>query len=279
MAVAAVASTDPDLKVFVTNSELVCLRGVSKRYEKRGAEPVLALTDVDLAVNDGEIVALLGPSGCGKSTLLKITGGLYAATSGEITIAGTPVEGPSTHVGMMFQTPALLPWLTTLENVLLPVRVARQSRKKAKSRAMAHIELVGLQGFEDRYPSELSGGMQQRVGICRMLMTDPDVLLMDEPFGALDELTREYMDVELRSIVRRENKTAFFVTHSVQEAVFVADRVVVMTSRPGRVAGDVKIDLPGERGPDLLDSEALLQYCRKARTLLNSASATQEYEW
>lgn len=259
----------------VTDSELVCLRGVSKLYEKRGSESIRALSAVDLAIREGEIVALLGPSGCGKSTLLKIAGGLYEPTEGEITIAGDRVEGPSRHVGMMFQTPALLPWLTVLENALLPVRVRRQSRKRAKQKAMEYIHLVGLGGFEHRYPNELSGGMQQRAGICRMLMSDPVVLLMDEPFGSLDELTREYMDVELRSIVRREGKTAILVTHSVQEAVFVADRVVVMTSRPGRIAGDVEIHLEGDRGSDLLDSEALLLYCRKARALLDSASGAQ----
>jgi NitT/TauT family transport system ATP-binding protein len=255
-----------------TDHELVCLHGVSKTYVKRGTEAVHALASVKLVVRKGEIVALLGPSGCGKSTLLKIIAGLYEPTEGEITIAGDPVDGPSPHVGMMFQTPALLPWLTVLENTLLPIRVRRRSRKQATPTAMEHIELVGLAGFEHRYPNELSGGMQQRAGICRMLMSDPDVLLMDEPFGALDELTREYMDVELRSIVRRERKTAILVTHSVQEAVFVADRVVVMTHRPGRIAGDVNIDLDPERDHSLLDSEALLLYCRKTRALLDEAS-------
>jgi NitT/TauT family transport system ATP-binding protein len=259
----------------VTDSDLVQLRKVSKVYAKRGSEQVTALAEVDLSIREGEIVALLGPSGCGKSTLLKIAGGLYEATGGSVTIRGEAVEGPSPHVGMMFQTPALLPWMTVLENALLPVRVRRGSRAAARPKALGHIEMVGLGGFADRYPKELSGGMQQRAGICRMLMSDPDVLLMDEPFGALDELTREYLDVEIRSIARREGKSAVLVTHSVQEAVFVADRVVVMSPRPGRIVGDVIVDLPPERGKDLLDSEQLVLYARKARALLELGSESE----
>lgn len=257
----------PEMAI-VSDTELVQLRGVCKVYAKRGAEQVVALDNVDLTISSGEIVALLGPSGCGKSTLLKIAGGLYPASSGEVTIRGEAVDGPSPHAGMMFQTPALLPWMTVVENALLPVKVRRQSMSAARPKALELIEMVGLGGFADRYPKELSGGMQQRAGICRMLMSDPDLLLMDEPFGALDELTREYLDVEIRSITRRQGKSAVLVTHSVQEAVFVADRVVVMSARPGRIVGDVVIDLPADRGSDMLDSEQLLLYARKARALL-----------
>jgi NitT/TauT family transport system ATP-binding protein len=249
----------------------VAAENISKRYGP-DEHALLALERIDLRIANGEIVALLGPSGCGKSTLLKVLGGLYPMTGGRVEIHGQPVDGPSTLVGFMFQTPVLFPWLTVLENALLPVRVRHESLRQHEPRARGHIETVGLTGFEDRHPWELSGGMQQRAAICRMLMTDPEVLLLDEPFGALDELTREYMDEEMRSIVNATGKTAIFVTHSVPEAVFVADRVVVLSPRPGRIAGEVRVDIGRERRSELFSSEELLAGVRQVRAILESGA-------
>jgi NitT/TauT family transport system ATP-binding protein len=175
---------------------------------------------------------------------------------------------------MMFQTPVLLEWRTARENVLLPIDVhgGRRAARAAAARAQELLEMVGLAGFEDRYPHELSGGMQQRVAICRMLIADPEVLLLDEPFGALDELTREHMDTELARVVGSTGKAALLVTHNIQEAVFMADRVCVMTPRPGRIAGVVAVDLPRPRTLDALTSEPFQRLCRQVRTILDEAA-------
>lgn len=253
----------------------VHVEGVSKRYGS-GNHSLLALDGIDVTIGDGEIVALLGPSGCGKSTLLKVLGGLYPVTSGRVVLHGNEIDGPSPLVGFMFQTPVLFPWLSVLDNTLLPIRVNRDSVRRHAPKAKEFIEMVGLSGFEDRHPWELSGGMQQRAAICRMLMADPAVLLLDEPFGALDELTREYMDMEIRSIITSTRKTAVFVTHSVPEAVFLSDRVVVLSPRPGRVAGDVRIDLGDERKGDLFASDELLAGVREVREILERSGGVEQ---
>lgn len=257
------------------SSNLINIEALTKKYGK-GEREVWALDNVNLAVDDQEVVALLGPSGCGKSTLLKMVAGLYPPTSGEIRLDGKVVDGPSDLTGLMFQTPLLFPWLTLLDNVLLPIRIRGASAKSHRGKALEYIELTGLSGFADRYPWELSGGMQQRAAICRMLMNDPSVLLLDEPFGAVDEFTREYLDVEIMSIIRQERRTAIFVTHSVSEAVFVADRVIVMSPRPGRVAGDVTVDLGPDRSSDLFSSELLLSNARTVRQVLDKARGEKE---
>ena len=245
---------------------------VVKVFQAGTASEILVLDDVSLAVEQGEVVALLGPSGCGKSTLLRILGGLIPATRGSVAIDGEKVTEPSPMTGMMFQRPVLFPWLTVLDNVLLPTRV-RGAKNQFRDRALELIETVGLEGFEKSYPWQLSGGMQQRVAISRMLINEPRVLLLDEPFGALDEMTREYMDSELRSVIVRANRSAILVTHNPLEAAFIADRVVVLTPRPGRIAGMVQIALGRERPSSLFASDALHGYVREVRVLL------EEHYW
>jgi NitT/TauT family transport system ATP-binding protein len=238
----------------------ITLDRVSKVYDtRRGNRSVEALRGVSLSVQPGEFVAFLGPSGCGKSTLLKMVAGLVAPTSGSILIDGTPAKRPRPSVGVMFQTPELFPWRTVLQNVLLPVDVRGDRRSDYVDRAHELLRMVGIDGFEQAYPRELSGGMQQRVALCRTLLADPSVLLLDEPFGALDELTRERLNLELLNIAYTTGKTVVFVTHNIFEAVFLADRVVVMGTEPGRILADLPVPLPRPRttsyfkDPDYLD--------------------------
>jgi NitT/TauT family transport system ATP-binding protein len=225
---------------------VIALLGVSKQYRTRTGE-VLAVSNLTFQVHERQFVAVLGSSGCGKSTLLKMIAGLIAPTAGEIRVKGLPVTGPLESVGMVFQSPVLLKWRTVLGNVLFPAEALGRGRTAYRDQALALLKLVGLEGFESRYPYELSGGMAQRVSLSRALLLDPDLMLMDEPFGALDALTREEMNLELLRIWEERRKTIVFVTHSISEAVFLADRVVVMTPRPGRVALDLSIDLPRPR--------------------------------
>jgi NitT/TauT family transport system ATP-binding protein len=245
------------------------VEAVSKTFHGAGQD-VHALDTVSLDVANGEFVALLGPSGCGKSTLLNLMAGLLTPSAGGVHVNGQAVVGPPPEIGMMFQRSVLLDWRTARENVLLPIqaRDGRRGARQCAARADALLAQVGLAGFERRYPAELSGGMQQRVAICRMLIADPEVLLLDEPFGALDELTRERMNVELATIVSSQRKAAVLVTHNVAEAVFLADRVVVMTARPGRIAGVVDIPLARPRNLDLLTSERFLCLVRAVRGVL-----------
>jgi NitT/TauT family transport system ATP-binding protein len=248
---------------------VLSLHSVSKIFHTEDGE-VEALRDVTLEVADGEFVSLLGPSGCGKSTLLNLMGGLLSSTSGDVWINGHEVIGPPPEIGMMFQRPVLLDWRTARENVLLPIEAqsGRRAARRSAGQADELLSMVGLSGFEARYPSELSGGMQQRVAICRMLIADPEVLLLDEPFGALDELTRERMNVELASIVSSQRKAAVLVTHNVSEAVLLADRVVVMTPRPGCIAGIVDVPVERPRSLDLLTSERFQRLVREVRDVL-----------
>lgn len=260
-------SNDLPAKASVFVEDLV------RTFTSRG-ETLHALGPVSLKVEPGEFIALLGPSGCGKTTLLNVVAGLLPPTSGVVEVQGQPVRGVPDNVGMMFQKAVLLPWRTIRENVLLPLEIAggRRAAKAATTRADELLEMVGLAGFADRMPNELSGGMQQRAAICRMLVQDPGLLLLDEPFGALDEFTREYMNVELLKITARLGSTALFVTHSISEAVFMADRVVVMSARPGRIAGTVKVDLPDDRDSDIVTSPEFQAYVRAARDLLKHGS-------
>jgi NitT/TauT family transport system ATP-binding protein len=202
---------------------------------------------MDLHVDDGEFVAVVGRSGCGKSTLLRITAGLLAPTSGRVLVDGAPVTGPRREIALMFQRPALLPWRNVLHNVMLPVEIFGWPRKQHRRRAEQLLEMVGLNGFHKRLPHELSGGMQQRVALCRALIQQPRLLLMDEPFSALDALTREELSVELQRIHMELRTTMVFVTHSIDEAVLLADRVVVLSSRPGQVRKVVDVDIPRPR--------------------------------
>ncbi len=229
------------------NDSLIRVSRVSKSFGGGRGGVVRALDEIDLDVGEGEFLAIVGRSGCGKSTLLRIMAGLIPATSGSATIGGSEVSGPRRDVGLMFQRPALLPWRSVLENVLLPVDVMRLGRRVARSDAEKLLARVGLEGFESRRPYELSGGMQQRVALCRSLIHEPQVLLMDEPFAALDALTREELSLELQRLWSERRKTIVFVTHSISEAVVLASRVVVMTPRPGRIARIVEVDVPRPR--------------------------------
>lgn len=253
--------------------EWIDVKNVSKLYSTRTGEKVLALSDVSLTVNKGEFVSLVGPSGCGKTTLLKIIAGLINHTDGQVNISGKPVKASQGNTGMVFQAPTMLPWRTILENVMLPVEVKRLDKVSYRRRAMELLDLVGLTGFESKYPSELSGGMQQRAGICRALIHDPDVLLMDEPFGALDAMTREYMNVELLKIWKESGKTIVFVTHSIPEAVFLSDRIVVMSPRPGKIEEVIEDNLPRPRELNMMNSEQAGHYTGHIRQYFNAEGA------
>lgn len=226
---------------------MIELVGVHKTYMTARGESVEALSDVSFEIGEQEFVTIVGPSGCGKSTLLKLIVGLLPPTGGKILIDGKEVRGPRIDVGMVFQSATLLAWRSVLNNVLFPVEILRRKKDDYISEANELLKLVGLEGFEDRSPWELSGGMQQRVAICRALIHDPNLLVMDEPFGALDAMTRDEMGVELLRIWRERQKTVIFVTHSIREAVLLADRVVVMTPRPGKVVKTIEISLPRPR--------------------------------
>jgi NitT/TauT family transport system ATP-binding protein len=232
---------------------LIDVRSVSKIFQSDGAT-VKALHDVTFGIAAGEFVSLLGPSGCGKTTLMMILVGLATADSGEIRIADRRIGAPFTDVGIVFQNPELLDWRTAIENVLLQIEVRRLPVQEFSGKAKALLARVGLAGFENRFPAELSGGMKQRVALCRALIHDPGILLMDEPFGALDALTRDQMNLDLQHLWLEKRKTAVLVTHSIEEAVFLSDRIVVMTPRPGTIAEIITIDLPRPRALDCKDT-------------------------
>jgi len=255
---------------------LIRVSGLRKVYGDDAASGVLALEDIDLEVGLGEFVAVVGPSGCGKSTLMRVLAGLIPATAGQISFGGQALNGPRKDVGIVFQAPILFPWRTVLDNVLLPIDVQRRGRQANLARARELLSLVGLADFENRYPAELSGGMQQRVGIARALVHDPSILMMDEPFGALDAMTREHMNVELQRLWMARNKTVLFITHSIGEAVFLADRVVVMTARPGRIAEVLPINLPRERTLDAMSTPEFGDYVRRIRAHFGSKGATDD---
>jgi NitT/TauT family transport system ATP-binding protein len=251
------------------SSLTVAVKELSKHYLSREGS-MCALQQISFSVSEGEFVAIVGPSGCGKSTLLKILAGLLAPTQGEARLRGAPITGPRHDIGVVFQSPVLLPWRTVLENVLLPVDVQRQRRDRYVKAARELLSLVGLEGFESRYPWELSGGMQQRVAITRALIHDPAMLLMDEPFGALDAMTRELMNVELQRIWLERKNTVVFITHSIPEAVFLADRVLVMAPRPGRIIDTLEVSLPRPRGLEAMNSP---EFCANVDSIRGQFSA------
>lgn len=240
---------------------------LSKTYARNH---LTALSDVHLTINKGEFVSVIGSSGCGKSTLLKIMAGLLPPTTGRVMLDGRPVLGPRPDIGMMFQQATLLPWKTTLENILLPIEIreGRASAKEARDRAVNLLDLVGLGEFANVYPGELSGGMAQRASICRMLVSDPAMLLLDEPFSALDELTRDFMNMELQRICMERGATAFLVTHSLDEAVIMSDRILVMKARPGRIVEDIAIDLPRPRTLEMINTPKFGKIVAHIRDLL-----------
>jgi NitT/TauT family transport system ATP-binding protein len=233
--------------------QLVAIQGVSKSFQKtvkNNSTEIQALTDVNLSIRENEFVSIIGPSGCGKTTLLKIIDGLLPCDSGEILIAGRKVTGPGPERAVVFQTFALLPWRTVLANVEFSLELRHVPRDQRAETAREYIRRVGLAEFENHYPHELSGGMQQRAGLARALAVNPMILLMDEPFGSVDAQTRQLLQEELLQLWQREQKTVIFVTHSMDEAVYLSDRVVVMTPRPGRVAEILDVPLPRPRVTD-----------------------------
>ena len=229
------------------------LSGVSKTYGT-GEGKVQSLRPLDFHINDGEFFVVVGPSGCGKSTLLKLISGLLAPTSGEIHVDGKKVTEPHGDVGIVFQNALLLPWRNIINNVLMPIDMKNLPRAQYMDRAKQLLKMVGLEGFEKKLPWQLSGGMQQRASICRALVHDPKIMMMDEPFGALDAMTREKMNVELSRIQRTTGKTILLITHSIPEAVFLADKVLVMTERPGGIAAIYDVPLGRERNLDVMSN-------------------------
>ena len=243
---------------------LIHARSVRKTYRTQDGE-VETLKPLDFDIRAGEFVSVVGPSGCGKSTLMKMVAGLLPVSGGELELSGKPVLGPQTDVGIVFQSALLLPWRRVLDNILLQAEIRGLPMDAARERAQALIEMAGLQGFEQKYPWQLSGGMQQRVAILRALLHDPSVLLMDEPFGALDAMTRERLNLELQRIWMTSKKTVLLITHSIPEAIFLSDRVFVMSERPGRIVQTYDIDLPRPRPLDVMGTEAFASYARQLR--------------
>jgi NitT/TauT family transport system ATP-binding protein len=245
---AAAIAGRPDVTMTAPGARpYVDVAGVGKTYRRAGRE-THALESIDLAIRSGEFLAIVGPSGCGKSTLLRIVAGLVGASRGDVRVEGTRVDRPQTNLGIVFQSPVLLDWRTALDNVLVQVELRSLDPKAYRDNALRLLDQIGLKDFADRYPYELSGGMRQRVAIARALIHDAPLLLMDEPFGALDALTREQMRLDLEALWLATHKTVMFITHSIDEAVLLADRVVVMSPRPGRIERTIDIPLPRPRG-------------------------------
>ena len=243
---------------------LIEARAAAKTYRTQDGE-VETLKPLDFEIRAGEFVSVIGPSGYGKSTLMKLVAGLLPLSGGELRLSGQAVRGPQTNVGIVFQNALLLPWRSVVDNILLQAEIRGLPMNAARARARQLIEMAGLAGFENKYPWQLSGGMQQRVAILRALLHDPPVLLMDEPFGALDAMTRERMNLELQRIWMAAAKTVLLITHSIPEAIFLSDRVFVMTERPGRIAAVYDIDLPRPRSLDVMGSEKFAGYARSLR--------------
>lgn len=248
-------------------SPLVQATGVTKRFGS-GDKEMVALSGLNLEVREGEFLSLLGPSGCGKSTALNIMGGLLKATEGTVTFGGETITGPSRQIGMMFQQAVMFPWRTTLDNVLLPVEIFGESKKQYKAKAEELLNMVGISEFAGSYPWQLSGGMQQRAALCRVLLHDPKLLLLDEPFGALDEFTRETMNQELLRLQAYAGSTAVLVTHNIAEAVFMSDRIAVMSARPGRLVGIIEVPFDRPRRPALQTTNDFVKLVAEARQML-----------
>jgi NitT/TauT family transport system ATP-binding protein len=242
---------------------------ISKEYAAADG-PIRAVDRLSLEISDGEFVSVLGPSGCGKSTLMLIAAGLVPPSSGSVRIAGSEIRAPYGNVGIVFQDATLYEWRRVLENVLLPAEIQGLDKPRFRQRALELLELVGLGGFERKYPFELSGGMRQRVALCRALVHDPALLLMDEPFGALDALTRDQMNLELQNLWQANRKTVLFITHSITEAVLLSDRVIVMSPRPARIGASFSIDLPRPRSLDFAETPEFGRYTRKIRDMFQS---------
>src|SRR5579872_807852 len=252
------------------------VRGLSKVYASRDGT-VRALDHVSLSGGRGSFISIVGPSGCGKSTLMMIAAGLMPPSSGAVRVRGTTVKRPRTDIGIVFQSPVLLDWRTALGNVMLQAEARAMNRKEAETRARELLTTVGLDGFEQRYPHELSGGMRQRVSICRALIHNPDHLLMDEPFGALDALTRDQLVLDLQALVSERRMTVLFITHSIAEAVFLSDRVIVMTPRPGCIDRIIDIKLPRPRTLAMRETPEFAEYSRQILELFLARGVLREH--
>lgn len=256
----------------VGSNPIIQIRNLSKVYRSQTGAEVNAIQSISFDVSVGEFISIVGPSGCGKSTLLKIIAGLLHRTHGSILLHGAEISRPSRQIGMIFQNPVLLPWKTVFDNVMVPIRVLGLRRLDFKDRAYALLRLVGLQEFEGKYPFELSGGMAQRTAIVRALVHDPEILLADEPFGSLDAMTREQMNIEIQRIWMESRKTILFVTHSILEAIFLADRVIVLSDRPSHVVDVVHVDFPRPRSLELMGTDRFGVYLGRVRRYFTKAS-------
>ena len=269
---AALSAAASDSKLSGTRSAHVALRGVCKSFNsKRGN--IRALADVDLEIRAGEFLSLLGPSGCGKSTLLRCLAGLDQISSGEVLMRDKPLDGPPEDMGIVFQRDMLLDWRTVLDNVYLPIELRRKATKPFHEAALSLLETFGLRRSADRYPWELSGGMRQRAAICRALLDDPALLLMDEPFGALDAITRDQLNIELQRIWMQTGKTILFITHSINEAILLSNRVAIMARDPGRIEEVIEIDLPRPRTLAMRDTMEFVHYSARVRSVFEKIGA------
>ena len=251
-------------------SAFIAATNVAKTYATRTG-PVHAVANASFEASEGQFISLLGPSGCGKSTLLMMLAGLESPSAGTLTLSGEPVVGPRRDTGIIFQDATLLPWKTVMENVLFPLQILKLNAHTYRDRAVELIKRVALSGFESKKPHELSGGMRQRVAICRALVHDPKVLLMDEPFSALDAITRDQMNVVLAEMLERYRKTVVFVTHSIREAVYLSDRVLVMGGRPSSIILDLPIPFERPRRFDIEETPAFISLCRTLRLTIERA--------
>ena len=252
------------------------IQGLEKSYRSRDGRTLRALGPVTIDIHKHEFLTIVGPSGCGKSTLLKLLAGLIERSTGSILMNGQEIHGPQLDIGVVFQSPVLLPWRTALENVTLPASILDTlDNRAANIRGLELLDLVGLKDFHGKYPNELSGGMQQRVAIARALMHEPSILLMDEPFGALDAMTRENLNVEIRRLWAEAGKTIVFVTHSIPEAVFLGTRVLVLSNRPGQIAEIVNVELDEKRTLDIVTSDVFGIYTRRIRRHFKSNGAIE----
>ena len=260
----------------VADNRFVRILGVDKVFAPRGRVALKAVDNVSFDIQVGEFVSIVGPSGCGKSTLMMMVSGLMPATNGDVVIESKRVSQPYANLGIVFQRDALLEWRTVVDNVLLQIDIRHLDRSEFTSRAEDLLARAGLAGFEKYYPWELSGGMRQRVAICRALVSNPSLLLMDEPFGALDAMTREQMNLDLQRIWLQDRKTVLFITHSISEAVFLSDRVIVMSPRPGRIAADITIDLPRPRKLSMREASSFGRYVAQIRETFQSFGLLKE---
>jgi NitT/TauT family transport system ATP-binding protein len=267
------AAAETGLAAASPVSPAIAVRGLAKVYQTNAGDTVHAVSHMDFDVDAKEFVSIVGPSGCGKTTVLRILAGLVGGYSGSVSIGGRVVHGPTPEIGVVFQDANLMPWRTVLANVMLPGEVLRLNRNECRERALALLKLVGLEGFENKLPRELSGGMRQRAAIARALVHNPKILLMDEPFGALDAMTRDTMNLELARIAVESGKTVFLITHSISEAVFLSDRVLVMSSRPGRIIETIQVRNQRPRGLDVIATPRFSEMVLHIRHLLEGEGA------